>query len=130
MSKGKSMDVFENLKDHEQGEEMLEVKEEVREVKFEEAKEEKVETLKDLKPKAVKKVKLLIEEQEGDEHSPRVFLSVNGYPYSIRRGMVVEVPEAVIGVLDNAIVTKMFQNVDTGEITYKDVSRFNYKIVG
>jgi hypothetical protein len=118
MSEEKSVDVFENLKDREQGEKMLEAEEEVKEVKIEE-----------LKLKGEKKVKLLIEEQEGDEHTPRVFLSVNGYPYSIRRGSIVEVPESVIGVLDNAIVTKMFQNVDTGEITYKDVSRFNYKIV-
>jgi len=81
------------------------------------------------KPEGVKKVKLLIEEQEGDEHSPRVFIQVNGFPYSIKRGFTVEVPESVIEVLKNAVITKMFQNVDSGEITYKDVPRFNYRIM-
>jgi hypothetical protein len=80
--------------------------------------------------KKEEKVKIIIEEQEGDEHSPFVFVSVNGYAYSIRRGFEVEVPKSVVHALENAVQTKMYQDVDSGEITYKNVPRFNYRIIG
>lgn len=75
------------------------------------------------------KVKILIEQQEGVETQERVFVSVNGYAYSIKRGIPVEVPESVVRVLETSIQTKMYQNVESGEITYRDVPRVNFRII-
>jgi len=81
------------------------------------------------KPEKSKKVKIIIEEQEGDENQGRVFVSVNGYPYSIKRGIAVDVPESVVHVLQTAIVTKIDMNPATGEENRKDVPRFNFRIL-
>lgn len=74
-----------------------------------------------------KKVKIIIDQQEGEENQDRVFISVNGYAYSMQRGVELEVPESVVKVLETSIQTKMHQNPETGEITYRDVPRFSFR---
>lgn len=80
-------------------------------------------------PAGEKKVTIMIEEQEGDENTGDVFVSVNGHAWQIRRGFEVEVPESVVHVLKNAVITKMIQDRLTDEIKYKDVPRFNFRII-
>lgn len=80
-------------------------------------------------PASEKKVTIIIEEQEGDENTGDVFVEINGYAYQIRRGFEVDVPEGVVSILKNSIITKMFQNKLTDEITYKDVPRFNFRVI-
>lgn len=48
-----------------------------------------------------KKVKIRI--LENKDHPKRIFVGVNGVPFSIVQGAVVEVPESVVEVLRNAI---------------------------
>jgi hypothetical protein len=80
------------------------------------------------KPKG-KRVRIVIEESDDENSSSDVFVSVNGYGYQIRRGIPIEVPEEVVGVLNHAVTTKMVQNMETYEMTYRDVSRYNFKIL-
>jgi len=90
----------------------------------------KVETPKaEVKPAEEKKIKIIIDEQEGDENSGDVFVSVNGKAFQIKRGFPVDVPESVVTVLKDAITTKMTQNLQTGEFYYKDVPRFSFHVV-
>lgn len=81
-------------------------------------------------PPKEKKVKIMIEEQAGDENQGGVYVSVNGRAFYIRRGFEVEVPEAIVNVLKDAIITQIYQNPDTGEEVRKDVPRFNFRILG
>jgi hypothetical protein len=103
---------------------------EVEEVKKEEGIKEPTEQGMVQKPKEEdKKVKIIIEEQEGDENSGDVFVSVNGYGMTIKRGFPVEIPESFVDVLRKAVITKMTQDKETDEIKYRDVPRFNFRIV-
>jgi hypothetical protein len=76
-----------------------------------------------------KKVRIVIEESDDENASNEVFVSVQGYAYQIRRGVPVEVPESVLEVLNHAVQTKMIQNMETYEMTYRDVPRYTYRIL-
>lgn len=80
-------------------------------------------------PVGEKKVTIMIEEQEGDENSGDVFVSINGFAYQIRRGFEVSVPESVVEILRNAITTKMWQDKQTDEIKFRNVPRFNFRVI-
>ncbi len=75
------------------------------------------------------KVRIIISEQEGDENQGDVVLGLNGKFYQIKRGFPVEIPKDLLEVLNHAIITKMSQNMETQEITYKDVPRFAYQVL-
>lgn len=53
-------------------------------------------------------------------------VQVNGYAYVIQPGVVVEVPRAVLGVIDNAIQTKPVISADGKVRGYRDVPRYSY----
>ena len=91
---------------------------------------EVLETKKILVEEKPKKVRIIIAEQEGEENQGDVFVSVNGFPYQIKRGFEVEVPESVVEVLRHAITTKMTQDAYTQAMTYKDVPRFSFQVLG
>lgn len=112
----KRNDVFENLESHEQ-----------KLVEDEVKREGKVDVV--LPAPKSEKIKIVIEEQEGDENQGSVFVSVNGYAYLIKRGFPVEVVPSVVNVLKDAVITRIYMNPDTGETTYKDVPRFNFRIL-
>lgn len=76
-----------------------------------------------------KKVKIMIDEQEGEESQSDVFVSVNGQSFLIKRGFVVEVPEYVVHALKNCIMTTMKQDKYTEEMIYKDVPRYPFHVI-
>lgn len=76
------------------------------------------------------KVKIIVAEQEGEENQGDVFVSVNGVAYQIKRGFEVEVPVSVVEALKNAVATKMSQDAYTQAMTYKDVPRFAFQVLG
>lgn len=57
-----------------------------------------------------KKVKIRIFENK--DHPSRIPVGVNGVMFTIKPGAVVEVPESVVGVLENAITTTYSQVYD------------------
>jgi hypothetical protein len=81
-------------------------------------------------PPKPERVKIIISESDGDDGQADVFLSVNGKAYTIKRGFEVDVPREVLEVLDHAITTKMIQNPTTFEMSYKNVPRFPYQVIG
>jgi hypothetical protein len=72
---------------------------------------------------------IVIEEQDGDENQGDVFVGLNGRAFLIQRGVEVTVPIGVLSILKNAIQTKLIQDIETREKKYKDVPRFNVRIV-
>jgi hypothetical protein len=81
-------------------------------------------------PPKPERVKIIISESDGDDGQADVFLSVNGKAYTIKRGFEVEVPPEVVEVLEHAVTTKMVQNATTFEMSYKNVPRYAYQVVG
>lgn len=79
-----------------------------------------------------KKIKIRIHEHS--DHPPRIFVSVNGVDFTIKPGAVVEVPEAVVGVLRDAMQTKFTQVRDenTGRLrTVTNTSQaYPFEVVG
>jgi len=61
-------------------------------------------TKREAKPKAEKRLKIIIDEVEGQPNYEVV--GVNGVVYQIQRGIETLVPESVVHVLRNAIATK------------------------
>lgn len=59
-----------------------------------------------------KQRKVRIRVFENKDHPPRIPVIVNGVPYTIVPGAEVEVPESVVGVLNDAIVTSYKQERD------------------
>ena len=72
---------------------------------------------------------IVIEEQDGDENQGDVFVGLNGRSFLIQRGVPVSVPIGVLDILKNSIQTKLLQDMETREKRYKDVPRFNVRIV-
>ncbi|RMH45463.1 MAG: hypothetical protein D6694_04655 [Gammaproteobacteria bacterium] len=65
--------------------------------------------------------------KEKDE-SPFVDVGVNGYAYRIRRGVEVQVPREVYGVLKNAKYTFFEHDPETGENVPVEEPRFNIDV--
>ena len=79
-------------------------------------------------PDKVKRVKIILD--ENDEIPPNgQFFGVNGTGYQIQPGKEVEIPEFLLGVIDNAVTTKPVLNDDGQVVGYRDVPRFPYRIV-
>lgn len=82
------------------------------------------------KKSAEKKVKIIIHEQEGVGGTQDVTVSVNEKAYQIKRGHEVEVPESVVHVLENAVITAYEPNPEKkGEYIERNYRRFNFSRV-
>lgn len=80
--------------------------------------------------KGEKKVKIIIHEQEGIGGTQDVTVSVNENAYQIKRGHEVEVPESVVHVLENAVITAYEPHPDKkGEYIERHYRRFNFSRV-
>ena len=75
-----------------------------------------------------KKVRLIVSNQEGVEQTPFVKVQVNGYMYVLPRETEVVVPESVVGVLKNAVVTRLVQS--NGDWIEQTARRFPYTVLG
>lgn len=79
--------------------------------------------------RAQTKYRITVHEQDNTDDKNQVFVSVNGYPYLIRRGEEVEVPEGVLNVLREAVIGKISKDKDGNEVI-KSVNRFAYTVHG
>jgi hypothetical protein len=99
-----------------------------------EIKEQVIAPTEDAKPE-VKKTrakkghkKIIIHKQSGSTGADDVTVSINGKVYLIKRDQEVEVPEAVIDILKNAIKTIYEQN-EENEVTARDVLAYPFSVV-
>ena len=74
-----------------------------------------------------KKRTLTIHPGEGENGSDNVFLQINGYAYSIKRGEPVLVPEEVVEVLNNARQTLMSFGPG-GAVVERSVPRYAFSV--
>lgn len=79
-------------------------------------------------PVGQKKYKIIIEEG-GMEDLPFVFVGVNQDTFKIMRGEEVVIPESVKEVLDNAMITTMYQDRN-GRRSPRRSPRFPYRLIG
>lgn len=79
-------------------------------------------------PAKVKRVKIILEENDAIPPTGQ-FFGVNGTGYQIQPGKEVEIPEFLLGVIDNAVTTKPVLNEDGQVVGYRGVPRFPYRIV-
>lgn len=82
-----------------------------------------VETLK------VKKVRIVIDEQDNWDKNNDVFVSVNGNAYLVKRGKEVAVPESVVNVLKEAVIIQLEKDRDGNEVE-RTIPRFALRILG
>ena len=79
-------------------------------------------------PAKPKRVKIILDENDAIPPGGQ-FFGVNGTGYQIQPGKEVEIPEFLLGVIDNAVTTKPILNDDGQVVGYRDVPRFPYRIV-
>lgn len=79
-------------------------------------------------PSKMPKCRLIIHRQEGVIGQADVFVGVNGYAYTIRRGDEVEVPKMVLENLRNAVVTILTKDKDGNDVL-SNVPRFAFTVV-
>jgi hypothetical protein len=70
---------------------------------------------------------LTIHATEGDTGSSDVFIAVNGYAYSIKRGKAVLVPQEVIDALANASVTR-YRSKQDGTVEMFETPRYTFTV--
>ena len=73
------------------------------------------------------RIKIFAGTEEGGNHA--VFVSHNGTAYLIPRDEVLEVPDELLEILDNAITTITAPNRDGIGVLTRDVPRYNYQVV-
>lgn len=74
------------------------------------------------------RVRIILE--ENDQIPPTgQFVGVNGVGYLVQPGVAVDVPESVLDVLDNAIMSVPVKDANDAVIGYRDRLRFPYRIV-
>lgn len=75
------------------------------------------------------RIKIILEENENIPPSGQ-YVGVNGVGYLITPGVEVSVPESVLEVLDNAVMSYPMQDPFTKQVIgYRDRLRFPYRIV-
>ena len=79
-------------------------------------------------PAKPKRVKIILEENDAIPPTGQ-FFGVNGTGYQIQPGKEVEIPEFLLGVIDNAITTKPILNDDGQVVGSREVPRFPYRII-
>jgi hypothetical protein len=79
------------------------------------------------KTDSTKLVRIVLE--ESDTIPPTgLFLGLNGRGYIIKPGEVVDVPQGLIDILDNAIMSTPMQDPNSGQVIgYRDRSRYPYR---
>lgn len=75
-----------------------------------------------------KKFRIILHNQDGVDASKFVKVQVNGIMYAIPREVEVEVPEIVVGALNDAIITRM--DYENGKLVEKPGRRFPYTVLG
>jgi len=78
--------------------------------------------------KKTEKKRIIIHNSPEPGGKEDVFVSINGKSYNIKREKEVEVPVAVLGVLDDAVMI-LYEKDDKGKLVEKTVKRFSYSIV-
>ena len=74
------------------------------------------------------RIRIILE--ENDQIPPTgQFVGVNGVGYLIKPGVPVDVPESVLDVLDNAVMSAPVKDEDDRVVGYRDRLRFPYRIV-
>jgi hypothetical protein len=81
-------------------------------------------------PECARKFKIIIHEQDNFDENRDVFVGLNGYGYLIKRGKEVVVPEGVVNVLKESIITTIKKNPDTGEDEVRNIPRFSFSNYG
>ena len=76
-----------------------------------------------------KKVRIEIHETEAQDGKDDVFVQINGYAYSIKRGVEVVIPVEVLHVLENANMT-VYGASNTAASAGRIVRRFPYSVHG
>lgn len=75
-----------------------------------------------------KRVKIVLEENDAIPPGGQ-FFGVNGVGYQIQPGKPVDVPEFLLGVIDNAVASKPVFNDDGQVVGYREVPRFPYRVI-
>ncbi len=75
-----------------------------------------------------KRVKIVLEENDAIPPGGQ-FFGVNGVGYQVQPGKQVEVPEFLLGVIDNAVASKPVFNDDGQVVGYREVPRFPYRVI-
>lgn len=75
-----------------------------------------------------KRIRIIVSNQEGVEQTPFVKVQVNGEMFAIPREIEVPVPDYVVEVLNNAVVTRLVQA--GGEWVEQKAKRFPFTILG
>lgn len=57
------------------------------------------------------------------------FISLNGYPFLVKPGHMVDVPRPVRLMLDTRIRTEIHQDEATGETYKRDIQRITYQLI-
>jgi hypothetical protein len=79
-------------------------------------------------PKKVKKFRIIVANQEGPEETRFVKVQVNQEMFAIPREVEVVVPEYVVEVLNNAVVTRYVQ--EGLDLVERKAKRFPFSILG
>lgn len=75
-----------------------------------------------------KRVKIILEENDAIPPGGQ-FFGVQGTGYQIQPGKPVDVPEFLLGVIDNAVASKPVFNEDGQVVGYREVPRFPYRVI-
>jgi hypothetical protein len=75
-----------------------------------------------------KRVKIILEENDAIPPGGQ-FFGVQGTGYQIQPGKPVDVPEFLLGVIDNAVASKPVFNDDGQVVGYREVPRFPYRVI-
>ena len=75
------------------------------------------------------KTRIIISSNTGPAGSDDVFVSVNGRDFLIKRDIEVEVPDEVLSVLKNAVITDYVTDADGRIVRERRVPRFPFQVV-
>lgn len=77
-----------------------------------------------------RRLRLIVHNQEGVENTPFVKVGVNGVMYQLPREKELEVPEAVVNVLRDAVIDKFEPGADGSGTQLTKVRRFPFTVLG
>ena len=78
-------------------------------------------------PKKERRAVIMIDQEQGKPNYE--YVGVNGKGYQIQRGVEVEVPASVVGVLDNAIATRSVTDPNGKVIGHQDYHAVPYRVI-
>lgn len=77
---------------------------------------------------AMAKTRRIMLDENADIPPTGLYVGVNGYGYLLKPGVVIDAPEAVIEVLDNAIISVPVVNPQTLQVAgHRERMRFTYR---